>query len=88
MPRQALPIHFWKHHRIQNPILHIYREREVGFCVRQTGAKLLIVPTEWASFDFKAMAEAYREDLANAEAELRGYMDAQINADSQKEIDD
>ena len=42
---------------VQNPILHIYREREVGFCVRQTGAKLLIVPTEWAGFDFKGMAE-------------------------------
>jgi len=41
----------------QNPILHIYREREVGFCVRQTGAKLLIVPTEWANFDFLGMAE-------------------------------
>jgi acyl-CoA synthetase (AMP-forming)/AMP-acid ligase II len=41
----------------QNPILHIYREREVEFCVRQTGAKLLVVPTEFATFDFKGMAE-------------------------------
>ena len=32
----------------QNPILPIYREREVGFCVRQTGAKLLVVPTDFA----------------------------------------
>ena len=47
----------------QNPILHIYREREVGFCVRQTGAKLLIVPTEWAGFDFKAMAEGIAADV-------------------------
>src|SRR5690242_18518357 len=31
----------------QNPILHIYREKEVGFCVRQTKAKLLVVPTEF-----------------------------------------
>jgi cyclohexanecarboxylate-CoA ligase len=47
----------------QNPILHIYREREVGFCVRQTGAKLLIVPTEWANFDFKGMAEGIAADV-------------------------
>ena len=48
----------------QNPILHIYREREVGFCVRQSGAKLLIVPTEWAQFDFKTMAEGIAADVA------------------------
>lgn len=47
----------------QNPILHIYREREVGFCVRQTGAKLLIVPTEWANFDFKGMAEGIAAEV-------------------------
>ncbi len=47
----------------QNPILHIYREREVGFCVRQTGARLLIVPTSWADFDFKAMAEGIAADV-------------------------
>jgi len=41
----------------QNPILHIFREREVGFCARQTGAKLLVVPTTFANFDFKAMAD-------------------------------
>jgi acyl-CoA synthetase (AMP-forming)/AMP-acid ligase II len=47
----------------QNPILHIYREREVGFCARQTGAKMLIVPTEWAGFDFKGMAEGIAADI-------------------------
>ncbi len=41
----------------QNPILHIYREREVGFCVRQAGAKLLVVPSSFAGFDFGAMAD-------------------------------
>ncbi|MBI2704507.1 MAG: AMP-binding protein [Actinobacteria bacterium] len=54
----------------QNPILHIYREREVGFCVRQTGAKLLVVPPEFpkgvaTAFDFPAMAEAIAADLAS-----------------------
>lgn len=41
---------------VQNPILHIYREREVGFCVRQAGSKLLIVPSTFAKVDFTAMA--------------------------------
>jgi cyclohexanecarboxylate-CoA ligase len=51
----------------QNPILHIYREREVGFCVRQTGAKLLVVPTSFAGFDFKGMAEGIAADLGGVE---------------------
>jgi acyl-CoA synthetase (AMP-forming)/AMP-acid ligase II len=41
---------------VQNPILPIYREREVGFVVRQTGAKLFVVPGEWRGFDYEAMA--------------------------------
>jgi cyclohexanecarboxylate-CoA ligase len=42
---------------VQNPIIPIYREREVGFCTRQTGASLLIVPGVWRGFDFGAMAD-------------------------------
>ncbi|HEX7095086.1 MAG TPA: AMP-binding protein [Acidimicrobiales bacterium] len=41
----------------QNPIIPIYREREVGFCTRQSGARLLIVPGVWRNFDYKAMAD-------------------------------
>ena len=41
----------------QNPVLPIYREREVGFCARQAGAKLLVVPSDFAGFDYVAMAE-------------------------------
>ncbi|HVV35958.1 MAG TPA: AMP-binding protein [Acidimicrobiales bacterium] len=41
---------------VQNPILPIYRQREVGFVCRQAKTKLLIVPTEWRGFDFFAMA--------------------------------
>jgi cyclohexanecarboxylate-CoA ligase len=47
----------------QNPVLPIYREREVGFCARQTGAKLLVVPSEFAGFDFRAMAEKIAADI-------------------------
>jgi acyl-CoA synthetase (AMP-forming)/AMP-acid ligase II len=41
---------------VQNPILPIYREREVGFIVRQAGSRLLIVPPTWRGFDYEAMA--------------------------------
>jgi cyclohexanecarboxylate-CoA ligase len=41
---------------VQNPILPIYRQREVGFVTSQTGAKLLIVPSTWKGFDFEGMA--------------------------------
>src|SRR5207245_8431523 len=41
---------------VQNPILPIYRHREVGFVAKQTGAKLLIVPSTWKGFDYEGMA--------------------------------
>jgi acyl-CoA synthetase (AMP-forming)/AMP-acid ligase II len=46
---------------VQNPILPIYREREVGFVTRQTGARLLVVPGEWKGYDYEAMARAIAE---------------------------
>lgn len=42
---------------VQNPILPLYRQKELGFVIRQSEAKLLIVPTEWRGVDFRAMAE-------------------------------
>ncbi len=41
---------------VQNPIIPVYREREVGFCIRQTGARLFLVPSVWRGFDYQAMA--------------------------------
>ena len=43
---------------VQNPILPIYREREVGFIVRQAEPALLVTPSEWRGFDYAAMAGA------------------------------
>jgi cyclohexanecarboxylate-CoA ligase len=40
----------------QNPIIPIYREREVSFAVNQTDADLLVVPSVWRGFDYEAMA--------------------------------
>ncbi|HVB92241.1 MAG TPA: AMP-binding protein [Acidimicrobiales bacterium] len=42
---------------VQNPIIHLYREREVGFALRETGASLFVIPTLWRDIDFPAIAE-------------------------------
>jgi cyclohexanecarboxylate-CoA ligase len=42
---------------VQNPIIHLYREREVGFALRQTGASLFVIPRQWRDIDFTAIAE-------------------------------
>jgi acyl-CoA synthetase (AMP-forming)/AMP-acid ligase II len=42
---------------VQNPIIPIYREREVGAVLRQTAAEWAIVPSVWRGFDYGAMAE-------------------------------
>ncbi len=43
---------------VQNPIIHIYREREVAFALAQTGAEFFFVPGIWKGFDYVAMADA------------------------------
>ena len=40
---------------LQNPIIHIYRQREVAFALRQTGAAHVFVPGEWRGFDYAGM---------------------------------
>ncbi|HEX4620714.1 MAG TPA: AMP-binding protein, partial [Myxococcaceae bacterium] len=32
---------------VQNPLLPVYRHREVSFAVKQTGARWLVVPSIW-----------------------------------------
>jgi acyl-CoA synthetase (AMP-forming)/AMP-acid ligase II len=41
---------------VQNPIIPIYREREVGFALRQLGAGYVLMPGTWRGFDYAAMA--------------------------------
>jgi cyclohexanecarboxylate-CoA ligase len=41
---------------VQNPLLAIYRAREVQFITGQIGSRLLVVPTQWRGFDYAAMA--------------------------------
>ncbi len=48
---------------VQNPIIHIYRQREVAFALRQTGAAHAFIPGEWRGFDFDAMFRAIAAEL-------------------------
>jgi acyl-CoA synthetase (AMP-forming)/AMP-acid ligase II len=40
----------------QNPMLPIYRYKEVSFIARQTGCELLVTPSEWNGFDYAGLA--------------------------------
>ena len=42
---------------IQSPVLHLYREKEVGFVLRHTAAEYCISAGEWKGFDYTAMAQ-------------------------------
>ena len=60
---------------VQNPIIHIYRHREVEFCIRQTGAEFVVHPGVWNSFDYGAMVDAIVEGLDHECRTLSGYDD-------------
>jgi acyl-CoA synthetase (AMP-forming)/AMP-acid ligase II len=49
---------------IQNPIIPIYRHREVRFIAAQTGAELLVVPRRFRDFDYEAMAQELSQELS------------------------
>ena len=40
---------------IQNPILHLYRQKEVGYAIGATNAEFVLVPGVWNGFDYGAM---------------------------------
>ncbi len=41
---------------VQNPVLPIYRDRELDFIAAQAGTQLLVVPSVWRGFDYEEMA--------------------------------
>lgn len=47
---------------VSNPILTIYREREVAFVVRQARSRVLIVPGVLRGFDHRALARVVRAE--------------------------
>src|SRR5437763_440817 len=48
---------------VQNPILHVYREREVRFALQQLQPGLFVIPGTWRGFDFEAMATGILGEL-------------------------
>ncbi|AHB04918.1 cyclohexanecarboxylate--CoA ligase [Pandoraea pnomenusa 3kgm] len=48
---------------VLNPLMHIFRERELSFMLRHGEAKVFIVPHMFRGFDHAAMARALQADL-------------------------
>ncbi len=47
---------------VSNPLIPIYRDREVGFMVALAESKLLVVPAEFRGYDHAAMADRLRPE--------------------------
>ncbi len=56
---------------VQCPVLHLYREKEVGFVLRHTSAEFCLVPGVWNGFDYGAMAESLAATIEPAPVVLR-----------------
>ena len=48
---------------VMNPLMHIFRERELSFMLKHGEAKVFIAPKSFRGFDFEAMAMGLRPDL-------------------------
>jgi cyclohexanecarboxylate-CoA ligase len=48
---------------VQNPVLHLYREREVGAVLRASRPQFVLVPGVWRDRDFGAMAKSLAAEL-------------------------
>jgi acyl-CoA synthetase (AMP-forming)/AMP-acid ligase II len=58
---------------LQVPIIHLYREREVAFVLRESRVALYLVPGEWKGFDYRAMGEAIAVELPHEMQTLVAY---------------
>ncbi len=50
---------------IQNPMLPIYRHREISFITKQLGTRVIITPSTWNNFDFHELASQVAVENAN-----------------------
>jgi len=48
---------------VLNPLMHIFRERELSFMLKHGSAKVLVVPRQFRGFDHEAMAQGLRAQL-------------------------
>ncbi len=52
---------------VMNPLMHIFRQRELSFMLRHSEARLLIVPHRFRGFDYPGMVDGLRADLPGLE---------------------
>ncbi|MFD0667251.1 cyclohexanecarboxylate-CoA ligase [Ramlibacter sp. MAHUQ-53] len=48
---------------VMNPLMHIFRERELGFMLQHGEAKVMIAPRSFRGFDFEKMVEGLKPTL-------------------------
>lgn len=66
----ALAFACWRIGAVINPMMPIFREREVTFMLGFAESKLFVVPREYRGFDYAAMAQGVRSDLPKLERVL------------------
>lgn len=52
---------------ITNPLVPIFRERELSFMLKHVESKVLVIPRDFRGFDYPKMAEALQRDLPQLE---------------------
>lgn len=60
---------------VQTPVIPFYRDREVGFVLRESKADYFAVPGEWRGFDHAAMAHRLALELPRPVLVLHAYED-------------
>ena len=48
---------------VMNPLMHIFRERELGFMLKHGEARVMIAPRQFRGFDFEAMVQGLQPSL-------------------------
>ncbi|EFC79131.1 class I adenylate-forming enzyme family protein [Parafrankia sp. EUN1f] len=54
---------------VQNPIIPVFRHREVGYITRQVGTRLLVVPERWRGFGHAEMARSLGAEVVSLDLE-------------------
>ncbi|MCZ4100666.1 AMP-binding protein [Streptomyces sp. So13.3] len=58
---------------MQTPLIPFYRDREVGYALREAGAEFFAIPGEWRGYDYAAMADRLAPRLSRPPLLLTTY---------------
>ncbi|MHB1421216.1 MAG: AMP-binding protein [Bacillota bacterium] len=64
---QAINLAINKLGAVSNPVVPIYKEREVGFILRQARTKAMIIPARFRNYDYVEMMQRLQPDLPDLE---------------------